>query len=318
MYTAKDIRNICLLGHGGDGKSALAESMLFLTKAIDRLGKRTDGNTTSDFDPEEIKRGYSISTAVLPVEYNKCKLNILDNPGYFAFSGEVAQSLRVADAGLICLTAKGGIAVGTEKGWDALAGAGLPAMFYISKLDEEHADFFQVYDALHDTYGQGVVPLTFPIVSGEKVLGLVDVVSGTATKPDGSKMELPGDAADHLELYQHALNEAVAETSEELMEKFFMEEPFTPEELNAGIRAAINSRSLFPVFCGCSMTGLGTLNLLDNLVKYAPTPWRASRCPQPRAAKSPWTRRALPCSSCSRRSSTSTARTPSSRSSPGM
>ena len=222
MYTAKDIRNICLLGHGGDGKSALAESMLFLTKAIDRLGKRTDGNTTSDFDPEEIKRGYSISTAVLPVEYNKCKLNILDNPGYFAFSGEVAQSLRVADAGLICLTAKGGIAVGTEKGWDALAGAGLPAMFYISKLDEEHADFFQVYDALHDTYGQGVVPLTFPIVSGEKVLGLVDVVSGTATKPDGSKMELPGDAADHLELYQHALNEAVAETSEELMEKFFM------------------------------------------------------------------------------------------------
>ena len=153
MYTAKDIRNICLLGHGGDGKSALAESMLFLTKAIDRLGKRTDGNTTSDFDPEEIKRGYSISTAVLPVEYNKCKLNILDNPGYFAFSGEVAQSLRVADAGLICLTAKGGIAVGTEKGWDALAGAGLPAMFYISKLDEEHADFFQVYDALHDTYG---------------------------------------------------------------------------------------------------------------------------------------------------------------------
>ena len=115
MYTAKDIRNICLLGHGGDGKSALAESMLFLTKAIDRLGKRTDGNTTSDFDPEEIKRGYSISTAVLPVEYNKCKLNILDNPGYFAFSGEVAQSLRVADAGLICLTAKGGIAVGTER-----------------------------------------------------------------------------------------------------------------------------------------------------------------------------------------------------------
>ena len=279
MYTAKDIRNICLLGHGGDGKSALAESMLFLTKAIDRLGKRTDGNTTSDFDPEEIKRGYSISTAVLPVEYNKCKLNILDNPGYFAFSGEVAQSLRVADAGLICLTAKGGIAVGTEKGWDALAGAGLPAMFYISKLDEEHADFFQVYDALHDTYGQGVVPLTFPIVSGEKVLGLVDVVSGTATKADGSKMELPGDAADHLELYQHALNEAVAETSEELMEKFFMEEPFTPEELNAGIRAAINSRSLFPVFCGCSMTGLGTLNLLDNLVKYAPNPLEGKPMP---------------------------------------
>ena len=270
MYTAKDIRNICLLGHGGDGKSALAESMLFLTKAIDRLGKRTDGNTTSDFDPEEIKRGYSISTAVLPVEYNKCKLNILDNPGYFAFSGEVAQSLRVADAGLICLTAKGGIAVGTEKGWDALAGAGLPAMFYISKLDEEHADFFQVYDALHDTYGQGVVPLTFPIVSGEKVLGLVDVVSGTATKPDGGKMELPGDAADHLELYQHALNEAVAETSEELMEKFFEEGELSREEIISGLNNGILGGDITPVCCCAAQPNIGVCTLMDNLVKYMP------------------------------------------------
>lgn len=236
MYTAKDIRNICLLGHGGDGKSALAESMLFLTKSIDRLGKRTDGNTASDFDPEEIRRGYSISTSVLPVEYHTCKLNILDNPGYFDFAGEVAQSLRVVDSGLICLTAKGGVAVGTEKGWDALADAGLPAMFYISKLDEDHADFFKVYDALRDTYGQGVVPLTFPAVSGGKAVGVVDVVSGLAGKPDGGKMDLPADAAEYLETYRHMLNEAVAETSEELMEKFFMEEPFTPEELTAGIR----------------------------------------------------------------------------------
>ena len=279
MYTAKDIRNICLLGHGGDGKSALAESMLFLTKSIDRLGKRTDGNTASDFDPEEIRRGYSISTSVLPVEYHTCKLNILDNPGYFDFAGEVAQSLRVVDSGLICLTAKGGVAVGTEKGWDALADAGLPAMFYISKLDEDHADFFKVYDALRDTYGQGVVPLTFPAVSGGKAVGVVDVVSGLAGKPDGGKMDLPADAAEYLETYRHMLNEAVAETSEELMEKFFMEEPFTPEELTAGIRSAIQSRSLFPVFCGCAMTGLGTLELLNDLVQYAPTPLEGKPMP---------------------------------------
>lgn len=279
MYTAKDIRNICLLGHGGDGKSALGESMLYLTKGTDRLGKRTDGNTVSDFDTEEIKRGYSISTSLLPVEYNKCKINVLDNPGYFAFAGEVTQSLRVVESGLICLTAKGGVAVGTEKGWDALADANLPAMFYISKLDEDHADFFKVYEALHETYGQGVVPFTFPIMSGEKVLGLVDVINETAMKPDGSKMDVPANVADELELYRHTISEAVAETSEELMEKFFMEEPFTPEEMENGIRAAIAGRSLFPVFCGCAMTGLGTLNLLDNLVKFAPSPLEGKPMP---------------------------------------
>ena len=279
MYTAKDIRNICLLGHGGDGKSALAESMLFLTKSIDRLGKRTDGNTASDFDPEEIRRGYSISTSVLPVEYHTCKLNILDNPGYFDFAGEVAQSLRVVDSGLICLTAKGGVAVGTEKGWDALADAGLPAMFYISKLDGDHADFLKGYAALRATYGKGGEPLTFPAVSGGKAVGVVDVVSGLAGKPDGGKMDLPADAAEYLETYRHMLNEAVAETSEELMEKFFMEEPFTPEELTAGIRSAIQSRSLFPVFCGCAMTGLGTLELLNDLVQYAPTPLEGKPMP---------------------------------------
>ena len=142
MYTAKDIRNLALLGHGGDGKSALCESMLYVTKAITRLGKRADGTTVSDFDDEEKKRQYSIKTSVIPVEFGGCKLNVLDNPGYFDFAAEIVQSLRVADAGLICLTAKSGIAVGTEKGWKSLADAGLPAMFYVSKLDEEHANFF--------------------------------------------------------------------------------------------------------------------------------------------------------------------------------
>ena len=149
-YTANDIRNICLLGHGGDGKSALCESMLFTTKAITRLGKRADGTTVSDFDDEEKKRQYSISTSVIPVEYNKCNINVLDNPGYFDFAGQIVQSLRVADAGIICLTAKSGIGVGTEKGWKYLAKAGLPAMFYISKIDEEHGDFYAVLSALKE------------------------------------------------------------------------------------------------------------------------------------------------------------------------
>ena len=272
MYTAKDIRNIALLGHGGDGKSALCESMLFLTKAITRLGKRADGTTVSDFDDEEKKRQYSIKTSVIPVEYAGCKLNVLDNPGYFDFAAEIVQSLRVADAGLICLTAKSGIAVGTEKGWKSLADAGLPAMFYVSKLDEEHADFFGTFDAIRSTFGASAIPFTFPILKGEQAVGVVDLLAKKAYDVDGKEIPLPADAEEKIEEYMMELNEQVAETDEALMEKFFVEEPFTPEELTKGVKDGIRQRTITPVFCGCAMNGLGTTRLMENIAKYAPSP----------------------------------------------
>ena len=272
MYTAKDIRNLALLGHGGDGKSALCESMLYVTKAITRLGKRADGTTVSDFDEEEKKRQYSIKTSVIPVEFGGCKLNVLDNPGYFDFAAEIVQSLRVADAGLICLTAKSGIAVGTEKGWKSLADAGLPAMFYVSKLDEEHANFFNTFDSLRDIFGASVIPFTFPILHGEEAVGVVDLVSKKAYDVSGKEIALPAEAEEKIEEYMAELNEQVAETDEALMEKFFMEEPFTEEELLKGIKEGIRQRSVTPVFCGCAMNGLGTAALLDNLVRFAPSP----------------------------------------------
>ena len=271
MYTAKDIRNLALLGHGGDGKSALCESMLYVTKAITRLGKRADGTTVSDFDDEEKKRQYSIKTSVIPVEFGGCKLNVLDNPGYFDFAAEIVQSLRVADAGLICLTAKSGIAVGTEKGWKSLADAGLPAMFYVSKLDEEHANFFNTFDSLRDIFGASVIPFTFPILHGEEAVGVVDLVSKKAYDVSGKEIALPAEAEEKIEEYMAELNEQVAETDEALMEKFFME-PFTEEELLKGIKEGIRQRSVTPVFCGCAMNGLGTAALLDNLVRFAPSP----------------------------------------------
>lgn len=272
MYTAKDIRNLALLGHGGDGKSALCESMLYVTKAITRLGKRADGTTVSDFDDEEKKRQYSIKTSVIPVEFGGCKLNVLDNPGYFDFAAEIVQSLRVADAGLICLTAKSGIAVGTEKGWKSLADAGLPAMFYVSKLDEEHANFFNTFDSLRDIFGASVIPFTFPILHGEEAVGVVDLVSKKAYDVSGKEIALPAEAEEKIEEYMAELNEQVAETDEALMEKFFMEEPFTEEELLKGIKDGIRQRSVTPVFCGCAMNGLGTAALLDALVRFAPSP----------------------------------------------
>ena len=272
MYTAKDIRNIALLGHGGDGKSALCESMLFLTKAITRLGKRADGTTVSDFDDEEKKRQYSIKTSVIPVEYAGCKLNVLDNPGYFDFAAEIVQSLRVADAGLICLTAKSGITVGTEKGWKSLADAGLPAMFYVSKLDEEHANFFGTFDAIRSTFGASAIPFTFPILKGEQAVGVVDLLAKKAYDVDGKEIPLPADAEEKIEEYMMELNEQVAETDEALMEKFFVEEPFTPEELTKGVKDGIRQRTITPVFCGCAMNGLGTTRLMENIAKYAPSP----------------------------------------------
>ena len=218
------------------------------------------------------KRQYSIKTSVIPVEFGGCKLNVLDNPGYFDFAAEIVQSLRVADAGLICLTAKSGIAVGTEKGWKSLADAGLPAMFYVSKLDEEHANFFNTFDSLRDIFGASVIPFTFPILHGEEAVGVVDLVSKKAYDVSGKEIALPAEAEEKIEEYMAELNEQVAETDEALMEKFFMEEPFTEEELLKGIKEGIRQRSVTPVFCGCAMNGLGTAALLDNLVRFAPSP----------------------------------------------
>ena len=265
MYTAKDIRNLALLGHGGDGKSALCESMLYVTKAITRLGKRADGTTVSDFDDEENKRQYSIKTSVIPVEFGGCKLNVLDNPGYFDFAAEIVQSLRVADAGLICLTAKSGIAVGTEKGWKSLADAGLPAMFYVSKLDEEHANFFNTFDSLRDIFGASVIPFTFPILHGEEAVGVVDLVSKKAYDVSGKEIALPAEAEEKIEEYMAELNEQVAETDEALMEKFFEGEPFTTEEIVQGMAAGVRSGQITPVFCGSAVNNQALDMLLYNM-----------------------------------------------------
>ena len=271
-YTAKDIRNIALLGHGGDGKTMLAEDMLFMTHGSDRLGSIADGNTVSDFDPEEIKRQYSISTSLIPVEFEGCKINLLDNPGFFDFAGEIVQSLRVADAGLIVLSAKGGIAVGTEKAWKSMKDAGKPTMFYISKMDEDHANYYKVVDDMRAAFGNTVVPLQFPMMKGEKCIGLVDLLSKTARDTQGNDCPLTPEAEERLEEYLMELSEQVAETSEELMEKFFMEEPFTAEELVQGVKDGMMQRSITPVFCGSALAGYGSKRVMEYIVKFCPNP----------------------------------------------
>ena len=274
-YTARDIRNVCLIGHGGDGKTALAESMLYYTKGTDRLGKSAEGTTVSDFDPEEIKRKYSISTSIIPIEYGKSKINLFDNPGYFDFAGEVMQSIRVVDSGVIVVSAKNGIGVGTEKSWKYLYERKLPRFVYISKLDEEHADFFKTFEALRERFGKTLAPIVIPITEGDKTVGIVDIIHKNAFLSGKGKTQhtdIPADLQDKVEEYYEFLCEAVAETSEENMEKYFAGEPFTLGEIITGINRGVKDLSLVPVFCGSAMTGLGTEALIHGLVDFAPDP----------------------------------------------
>ena len=322
-YTARDIRNVCLIGHGGDGKTALAESMLYYTKGTDRLGKSAEGTTVSDFDPEEIKRKYSISTSIIPIEYGKSKINLFDNPGYFDFAGEVMQSIRVVDSGVIVVSAKNGIGVGTEKSWKYLYERKLPRFVYISKLDEEHADFFKTFEALREKFGKTLAPIVIPITEGDKTVGIVDIIHKNAFLSGKGKTQhtdIPEGLQDKVEEYYEFLCEAVAETSEENMEKYFAGEPYTLGEIITGINRGVKDLSLVPVFCGSAMTGLGTEALIHGLVDFAPIPPKAiPRRPSTRTARKspstvPPTRPPL-CTS-SRPSPTSMASSPSLRSSP--
>ena len=176
-YSAQNIRNVCLLGHGGNGKTSLAESMLYLTGGTIRLGSPVDGNTVCDYDPEEIRRKISISTAVAPVEYNGCKINVLDTPGYFDFAGEVIEALRAADAAIIVCSAKDGISVGLEKAWKYCEERNMPRFIYISKTDEENSDYNATFEALREKYGNKIAPVVVPIWNeGKKVTGIIDVL----------------------------------------------------------------------------------------------------------------------------------------------
>ncbi len=271
----KMIRNVALLGHGGNGKTTLAENILSICGMTDRLGKVTDGNTVSDFDAEEIRRKISLSVSTMNANWQNHKINLLDTPGFFDFAGEVHQALRAADIGVICVAAKEGCNVGAEKSWKYLNDRELPRAIYISKLDEENADFDATFDALRATLGNTVCAMTAPIKEGDKYVGIVDVITRKAYKMDGNKrveVSVPGDMEDRLEELYTALAEAAAETSEELMDKYFEEMTLSPEEISGALVDAVTDRSLCPVYCGSAFTGLGTRVLLDAITSVFPRP----------------------------------------------
>ena len=275
-YSPHAIRNICLLGHGGNGKTTLVESFLRTTGVIDRLGKTSDGNTVSDYDPEEIKRQISISASVIPVEYNGCKINVLDTPGNFDFAGEVVECLSVADAGILVCAAKGGLSVGTERAWKLLNERKMPRLIYISKMDEDNVDFNSAFDTLREHFGKNIAPMVVPIWDeNKKVTGIADVLHKRAFElHDGKRVEIevPEDKVPVIEEIYEKLMESVAETSEEFMDKYFSGEPFTYAEVVQGLKAGVKDGSIVPVLCGSAYTGLGTMMLLDLIIDLLPTP----------------------------------------------
>lgn len=265
-FSSSQIRNICLVGHSGDGKTSFAEAMLYLAKVTDRLGKPSDGNTVCDFDPEEIKRGYSISTSLASLEWNGKKINILDAPGMFGFAGEAKAAAAVAASTVIIVDAKSGCKVGTELAWEYSAGK--PKAFFVNKVDDENSNFENTFNGLREQFGTSVCPLLIPFNEGTGEVGLYNLITDevfTCEKKTGKRIEitLPDKYKDKIEEYKIALNESLAVTSEELMEKFLMEEPFTEEEKHQALNSGLLSGDIAPVFAGSSTDLAGIRFFLD-------------------------------------------------------
>ena len=275
-YPVDRLRNVGLFSHGGAGKTSLTEAMLFATRAISRMGRVEDGTTVSDWDPDEHRRGISISTSVIPIEWREHKLNILDAPGYFDFLGEVKAALRVSDAALILMDASAGVEVGTEQMWSYTTEAGLPRALLINKLDRENANFASSLSRAQEIFGTSVVPVQVPIGQEKDFRGLVDLVSAQAylfgSNGDLQPADLPAELADTVETYRTHLIERVCECDDELMVRYLEGEAIKVEELKAGIRTAFARGDLTPVFVSAATSLKGVLPLLDAIVDYFPAP----------------------------------------------
>ena len=278
VYRTDRIRNVVLLGHGGAGKTTLAEAMAYLSGVTSRMGTVTDGNTISDYDKEEIKRKFSISTAVVPVEWQKTKINILDTPGFFDFVGEVEEAVGVADAAIIVISGKGGVQVGAEKAWKFCEERNLPRMFFVTGMDNDDVSYREIVEKLQELYGKKIAPLHMPIREDGKFVGYVNIVKKAGRKyvAKGKKEEcpVPDYLEEYLETYHEGLMESVAETSEEFMERYFGGDEFSVEEVAAALAANVADCSVVPVCMGSPVNLQGVANLLDDICDYFPDPSR--------------------------------------------
>ena len=280
VYTTDKIRNVVLLGHGGSGKTSLVEAMAYLAGMTTRMGKVADGNTISDYDKEETKRLFSINTSVIPVVWGDTKINILDTPGYFDFVGEAEEAVSVADAAIIVVSGKAGIEVGTKKAWEMCEKYKLPRMVFVTDMDIDEASYRQVVEDLQQMYGKRIAPFHLPVRENGQFVGYVNVLQQRAKrwKEDGTveKSDVPDYSKDNLNICREALMEAVAETSEEFMERYFNGEEFSEDEIRQALRVNVADGSIVPVLMGSNTLARGMYTLLVDIVKYLPSPEKRS------------------------------------------
>ncbi|EDK32245.1 elongation factor G [Clostridium kluyveri] len=276
-YSTKNLRNIGIIGHSGSGKTTLTEAILYHTKTIDRLGKIEDGNTTSDYDPEEKKRQISVSASIASCEWKDIKINLVDIPGYFDFIGETFQGLRAVDLAMIVVSGVSGIQVGTEKSWNHVNKEKLPRAFYINKLDRENSDFDKVLADLKEKFGLSVVPIQYPIGKENNFKGIVNVISGKAkifdeTSKTMKDIDIPEDIVEKIDDCKNMIMEAVAETDEELLDKYFNEGTLSDEDIYTGLINGCTKGDVVPVMCGSAANVIGVETLLENIVQCFPSP----------------------------------------------
>ena len=280
VYGTEQIRNVVLLGHGGAGKTTVAEALALLTGVTKRMGKVPDGNTISDYDKEEIKRQFSISTTLIPLEYEgedgPIKINLLDTPGFFDFVGEVEEAISVADAAIIVVNCKAGIEPGTERAWEMCEKYNLPRLIFVTNMDDDHASYRELVVKLETKFGRKIAPFQLPIRENEKFVGFVNVVKMGGRRftnlSDYEECEIPDYVQKNLTIARDALIEAVAETSEEYMERYFLGEEFTQEEISTALRTHVIEGDIVPVMMGSGINCQGFKVLLQAIDKYFPSP----------------------------------------------
>ena len=272
-YKAQQVRNVCMLGHSGSGKTSIVEAMLFTTKAIDRMGRAVDGNSALDYDAEEVKRGITVFTTLAPVEWKDTKINFIDTPGYLDYAGEMEAGLAVADNALIVVSAKDNVESGTERAWKRVKEKGIPTIFFINKIDEENTNFDTTYNELRETFGKSVIPFEVPILEGNQVVGSVNILKKKAWYHNNRDQAQPVPEAlqEQVDAYWEQIAEAVAMSDDELMEKFFEGEEFTDAEILKGVRIGVRSGEICPVYCGSAINQTGIVRLLDLISEYFPS-----------------------------------------------
>ena len=276
-YKSNEVRNVTVIGHSGSGKTSVLEAMLYYTDATDRFGKTTDGSSLIDFDTEEIRRGTSIYTSIVPIEWEENKINFIDTPGYLDYSGEKAAGLAAGDNVLIVVNAKNPLEPGTRIAYKEAVESGKPTIFFINHLDEENTSFEDSYAALHEAFGKSVIPFEVPIIENGEYVGTVNILKNKAWYHKGPKASdsvaqpVPESMADEVAMYKEQIAEAVAMGDDELMEKFFSGEEFTDAELTKGVRIGVRNGEIIPVFSGSAVQSRGIGRLMDLIITYFPS-----------------------------------------------